>query len=282
MIVIFIGIMMTTFILIIIIIVIDIHNIIIIIFVRADQSWSELISADLSRSELVWADQSWSGLIWADQSWSELIWADLSWSDVVSFRGIGFLAIARWKFSKIDMHNQQTYVQNWIPRNWWSLIAETFIIFGIVFSSAIFRGIFFQQKMLKIEFRGIVGRQIIVIIAVLIRVVTIIVILIRVVTIIVIIIVIRIRVVIITQVVITLIITLVVVLVVIPSGKRYRISSGYHQRTTTQLFHQYGPPSGARRRVWRSYCMGSVSGMFFLRESVSRDIKFDSLEPSNH
>ena len=103
--------------------------------------------------------------------------------------------------------------------------------------------------MLKIEFRGIVGRQIIVIIAVLIRVVTIIVILIRVVTIIVIIIVIRIRVVIITQVVITLIITLVVVLVVIPSGKRYRISSGYHQRTTTQLFHQYGPPSGARRRV---------------------------------
>ena len=103
--------------------------------------------------------------------------------------------------------------------------------------------------MLKIEFRGIVGRQIIVIIAVLIRVVTIIVILIRVVTIIVIIIVILIRVVISTQVVITLIITRVVVLVVIPSGKGYRISSGYRQRTTTQLFHQYGPPSGARRRV---------------------------------
>ena len=96
--------------------------------------------------------------------------------------------------------------------------------------------------MFKIEFHGIVGRQIIVIIVVLIRVVTIIVILIRVVTIIVLIIIILIRVVIFTQVVITLIITLVVILVVIPSGKRYRISSGYRQRTTTKLFHQYGPP----------------------------------------
>ena len=58
------------------------------------------------------------------------------------------------------MRNQQTYVENQFPRNWWSLIAETFIIFWFGLCSADFRGIVFRQKVFKIEFRGIVGRQI--------------------------------------------------------------------------------------------------------------------------
>jgi len=179
------------------------------------------------------------------------------------------------------MHNQQTYVQNWIPRNWWSLIAETFIIFWFVCSSAIFRWVFFQQKMLKIEFRGIVGRQIwkarwpdrwkyhavinndsssnnnnnnsntn-------------------------------------------------------KSSNNHTSSNNINNNISSsnssnsfgktvphqqwlpptdyhKVISSVWPPSGARRRVWKSYCMGSVSGMCFPRESVSREINFDCLEPSNH